>query len=168
MDKADGTETGADRKGRGRDGDRLDLENFFPYRLAILQLAVSKSISHLYSGRFGLSTYEWRAMAALGSHEPMSASQVCDNTNLDKVQVSRAINGLIAAGLVRRLTDRDDRRRSSLRLTAKGTKVYRQIVPLAQAREAYLLSVFSDEERGQLERLMDKLYARASELQRQG
>ena len=156
------------RKSNAREDEALDLENFFPYRLSILQLAVSKSLSHLYSGRFGLSTHEWRAMAALGSHEPISANQVCDNTNMDKVQVSRAINGLIKSGLVKRHTDKADRRRSSLRLTAKGKQVYRQIVPLVRAREAYLLSVFNDEECRQLEALMDKLYARANELQRQG
>ena len=140
---------------------RIELSDFFPYRLSVLDLAVSKAIAQLYAGRFDLSRNEWRSMAALGNLQPMSANEICRATNMDKVQVSRAIAGLIKKKLVRDRGDRQDRRRSQLQLTEPGLRVYRQIVPLALARESFLLSCLSESEYAQLLATMDKLQTQA-------
>ena len=148
--------------------DHIELTAFFPYRLSMLDLAVSKALANLYSGRFNLSRNEWRSMAALGNLQPMSANEICQATDMDKVQVSRAVASLINNDLVVDEGDRRDRRRSKLRLTDKGMRIYRQIVPMAQAREAFLLSGISDEEYQQLLTIMDKLQDQARLLQQQG
>ena len=46
----------------------LQLSDFFPYRLAMLNSSVSEVIAQLCSGRFDLSPQEWRVMAALGEN----------------------------------------------------------------------------------------------------
>lgn len=147
----------------GADG-RLELESFVPYRLSVLQQEVSRSIAGIYARRFDLMRHDWRVMAVLGAGEPLSANGVAERTNMDKVQVSRAIARLKRKSLVAQQQDRDDKRKSSLRLTAKGRDIYREIVPLARAREAKLLSVLSATELQQLDRLMDKLYRQAHAL----
>ena len=53
-------------------------------------------------------------MAVLGPDAPLSASDVCERTRMDKVQVSRAVARLLEKGLVSRKTAPDDRRRSVL------------------------------------------------------
>lgn len=140
----------------------LMLDRFLPYRLAVLANTVSKGIARLYADRFGITIPEWRILAILGAFGPATASEIQGRSAMDKVQVSRAIARLTEAGMIRRTIDAADRRRQTIAMTSEGERVYREIVPLAQAREAALLEGFSDEERTMLDRLLDRLQARAA------
>lgn len=139
----------------------LMLERFLPYRLAVLANTVSKGIARLYADRFGITIPEWRVMAILGAFGPATASEIQGRSAMDKVQVSRAIARMLEAGLIDRTVDPDDRRRQTIAMTAEGERVYSEIVPLARAREAALLDGFSAEERNLLDRVLDRLQARA-------
>jgi len=145
-------------------GGRLALDGFIPYRISVMQQEVSRAIAAAYAEKHGLMRYDWRVMAALGDDQPLSANEVCERTNMDKVQVSRAIARLKKRGLVDQNRTVEDRRRSSLRLTGWGEVIYRDIVPAARAREAELLSVLESYELKQLDNLIAKLYRRAREL----
>jgi DNA-binding MarR family transcriptional regulator len=147
---------------------RLELDSFIPYRLSILQQEVSRLIATAYAERYGLMRNDWRVMAALGNDQPLSANEICDRTNMDKVQVSRAISRLLGRELVVRVQDAEDRRRWILRLAKSGEKMYRDIVPAARAREAELLAALGEPELKQLDVLIDKLYRRAGQLLRRG
>ena len=147
---------------------RLELDSFIPYRLSVLQQEVSRLIATAYAEEYGLMRHDWRVMAALGNDQPLSANEVCDRTNMDKVQVSRAISRLLGRELVARVQDTKDRRRWILRLTPDGEAMYRAIVPAARAREADLLATLSDSEFRQLDELIGKLYRRARQLLRRG
>lgn len=143
----------------------LDLASFLPYRLSILQLAVSRSLARIYGKRFALSRHEWRALAVLARESPLTAVEIAERTSMDKVQVSRAIAKLIAAGRVTRGSDPNDRRRAPLRPTSEGRAVYRGIVPLVKARERELTSALTPSEARALDRIIDKLHRRALDLQ---
>jgi len=145
----------------------MDLQQFFPYRLAVLADAVSRAIAGVYSERYDLSRDEWRVLAALVGG-PMRTADVIGHTTLDKMQVSRAVARLEAAGLIERDADPDDRRARVLGLTAAGRALFRRIAPLAQAREAFLLDALDDAERHVLDRAIDKLRERARLLERAG
>lgn len=145
---------------------RLELDSFIPYRLSVLQQEVSRLIATAYAEEFGLMRHDWRVMAVLGNDQPLSAHQVCDRTNMDKVQVSRAIARLLGRELVVRVQDAQDRRRWILRLTPAGETMYCAIIPAAQDRETALLAILSGSERRQLDALLDKLYRRARQLMR--
>jgi len=147
------------------DFEPLELDRFLPYRLSVLTLSVSRSLASLYSDRFNLKVHEWRVMASLGCGEPLAAHEICSRINMDKVQVSRAVSGLLAAGLVTRKIDSQDRRRSSLWLSEKGWDVYKTIVPLAMEHETRLLDAFTVKEREQFNKLLAKLTDQALQLQ---
>lgn len=146
------------------DEPHVELERFLPYRISVLSLAVSQSIARLYSERFSISIPEWRAIAVLGNYQPLTANEICERTSMDKVQVSRAVGRLVSAGLLLRQTDRNDRRRANLRLSARGLRIYRDIVPLAKECEARLLSALTPAEQTEFDRLLHKLQARARDL----
>lgn len=146
----------------------LELEKFLPYRLSILAQLVSESLHDLYGQPFGLSVTQWRVMAALGRFAPLTASEVGLRIIMDKVAVSRAVSGLMQAGLVERATDSSDRRRSSLRLSARGRTVHARIVPLALAFQDRLYEALSDDERRTFDALSDKLLARARTIREAG
>lgn len=139
----------------------LELEKFLPYRLSVLAQLVSESLHDLYAEPFRLSVTQWRVMAALGRFAPLTASEVGHRIVMDKVAVSRAVAGLKERGLVERATDRNDRRRASLRLSAKGRAMHARIVPVALEYEAALYKALSPEERQALNALCDRLVAHA-------
>ena len=140
-----------------RDAATLDLEHFLPYRLSVLSNRVSGAIAQMYSERFDLGVTEWRVMAVLGRYPDLSAGEVAQRTAMDKVAVSRAVAGLVAAGRVERGTHDDDRRRSVLRLSAAGQAIHDQVAPLAIAFEKRLLDGMAPDERDVLFRLLDRL-----------
>ncbi len=160
-------DTGAGDTGAGdtRGDTRLVLEDFLPYRLSVLSNTVSYGIEQLYKDRFGLSVPEWRALAVLGRFAPMTASDIAGRSAMDKVQVSRAVSKLLASGLVIASQDKSDRRRTWLKLSAKGRAMHGEITPLVLAREAELKEELDVDEQAMLERLLAKLQARAEALE---
>lgn len=139
----------------------FDLKAFFPYQVRIFYSAVSQSVADIYSRAYGLTVYEWRVMAVLGNHQPLSASEVVDHSSLDKVQVSRAIKGLLSAGLLERRVDGSDRRRVNLLLTDRGATVFQDLVPKVEAREREILRGLSPEEQETLKTLMARVRSNA-------
>ena len=135
----------------------LDLEHFLPYRLSVLSNRVSSAIARVYSERFGLGVTEWRVMAVLGRYPDLSANEVAQRTAMDKVAVSRAVARLVEAGRLDREVHDDDRRRSVLRLSEAGYRIYDEVAPLALRFEHRLLEGVDAAEREMLFRLLDRL-----------
>ncbi|WKD50961.1 MarR family winged helix-turn-helix transcriptional regulator [Microbulbifer spongiae] len=139
----------------------LRLERFLPYRLSVLSNRVSNAISQAYGARFHLTIPAWRVMAILGRFPDLSAAELVEQTAMDKVAISRAVSSLLKHDYISRSEDPLDRRRQVLNLSALGRSVYERIVPLAQQYENDLVASLSDEERKQLDSLIEKLMVRA-------
>ncbi len=135
----------------------LNLKEFLPYQLSIVTNRISTSFARLYSEKFNISIPEWRVMAVLGQQPGMSADEVCSETEMEKVPVSRAVTKLLNRGLINRDFSGQDRRRSILHLSDSGYGMYTQIVPLALAYEMELKAVLTPEEQSQLGMLLEKL-----------
>jgi DNA-binding MarR family transcriptional regulator len=135
----------------------LELERFLPYRLSILSNTISQAIAADYQDRYDLSMTEWRVIAVLARFDDLSAREVAERTAMDKVAVSRALSRLVAADRVSRAIHDGDKRRSVLRLSAKGWEIHDTVAPLARAHERELLAQLDDEERVWLQRILDKL-----------
>ncbi|HTA63870.1 MAG TPA: MarR family winged helix-turn-helix transcriptional regulator [Xanthomonadaceae bacterium] len=140
----------------------LELDRFLPYRLSVLSNRISQDIARLYAERFALSVTEWRVIAVLGRYPALSANEVAERTAMDKVAVSRAVASLIRDGRLKRRTHGHDRRRSVLALSAKGYRIYDEVVPLALQFERELLSGLNPDEQHWLARILDRLEAAES------
>jgi DNA-binding MarR family transcriptional regulator len=136
---------------------RLDLDSFLPYRLSVLTNRVSSAIARHYSQRFSLSIPEWRVMAVLGQAPGLSAREVAERTAMDKVQVSRAVQSLLAARRLTRVAHQRDGRVAHLALSARGLAIYNEVVPVALALEEQFLSVLNSRERRAFDTLLAKL-----------
>ena len=139
----------------------LKLEEFLPYRLAVLSNTVSTTVARAYDKRFNVSIPEWRVIAILGRFPGLSAVEVAERTMMDKVAVSRAVTKLIKKGRVDRQFADADKRRSILNLSEDGRKLHDEIAELALAFERDLLEGLDEEELGQLNGIMERLLARA-------
>ena len=148
--------------------DKLHLEHFVPYRLSVLTNIVSMSIADAYEREFGLTIPQWRVLAVLARYPGLSAIEVAERTAMDKVAVSRAVQGLLAARRLVRSYDSGDRRRTRLRLSSAGKSVYTRVAPLALTYEKKLLDALSPTDRKALDRLLGRLVSRARTMARSG
>lgn len=144
--------------------DVLILEEFLPFRLSVLSNRISSAVAKLYESRFDLKLPEWRIMAILGRNPNLTASQIVDISQMDKVAISRAVKRLVAMGRLTATDDPDDARRQRLNLSEAGRKIYEQIVPLALGVEEKLLARMSEDERAALQDAITRLSQAAARL----
>jgi DNA-binding MarR family transcriptional regulator len=144
--------------------DRLVLEEVLPYRLSILSNRVSRAIAQRYAKAFNLTIPEWRIIAVLGRRAGLTAKEIAEATEMDKVAVSRAVARLIAARRIAAKADVNDARRQKLELTRDGENVHARIAPMALASEQRLLASLSARERTELDALLDRLLQAARTL----
>ena len=139
----------------------LILEEFLPYKLAILSHTVSSLVARVYDKSFGLTIPEWRVIAIVGRFPGLSAVEVAERTMMDKVAVSRAVTKLIKRGRIEREFADADRRRSILNLSEEGKRVHDEVAPLALKMEDDLLHGLTEDEVATLNTVIERLLARA-------
>jgi len=146
-------------------GPSFALADFLPYRLSVVTNRISQCFARRYADSFQLSIAEWRVLAVVGNFAPMSSSDICEKTAMDKVKVSRAVSRLADRGLLTRRADRHDQRMHYLGLSRRGQRVYDGVVPMAVAIERQLTSALSAGERATLTGILDKLAGCVDELE---
>lgn len=154
----------ASAKRKPNPADLLVLEEFLPYRLSILSNRVSRAIAARYAETFELTIPEWRIIAVLGRRPGLTAKEVAEATEMDKVAVSRAVAKLVDSKRVVARADRTDARRQILSLTMQGESVHARIAPIALASEQRLLASLDARDRIQLDALLDRLLEAANTL----
>ncbi len=118
----------------------LELSKFLPFRLNRLAGEMSRRLSAIYGERFGIDVPQWRVLATLGRHEPVTAQAVVHSTRTHKSTISRAVTRLIEIGWVERVRSAEDGREHLLRFTSRGRRAYEEIVPLVLAVEREVLA----------------------------
>lgn len=140
------------------------LEDWIPFQCSVITNRVSATLARMYMEEFGLTVVEWRIVAVLGSHPPMSAKVLAESTAMDQVSITRAVASLVKKRLVSRRTDSEDRRRVVLRLSKSGLEAYGRVVPLARAIEVALVSSLSRSTLAELRAALEKVVERANQV----
>lgn len=108
----------------------IDLEDFWPYQLAVLADMVNKHTLSILKSESGLNLSQWRVLVAVAEVPGRSAAEVVALTPMDKGIVSRAASTLVENGLLRKESDPADKRRSELFVTDAGQDAYDAITAL--------------------------------------
>jgi DNA-binding MarR family transcriptional regulator len=133
------------------------LQNFLPYRLVNIAERTSHALSTLYATKFDMTIPEWRVLATLGSQNNLTAKTIGQQTQMDKVTVSRAITRLSDKKYINRQPDPHDGRSIKLNLSKDGASVYKTLTPAALAWEQQLTAEFASEDIKQLHTLLSRL-----------
>ena len=150
--------TGSQKKAAPRQGSRLDLFKFVPFRLNRLAAEVSLALSSEYQERYRLDIPEWRVLATLGfRNDACSAQYISYCTRTHKSTISRAVTALMERHLVERVENEKDRREFRLRMTRKGDALYEQLIPRLLRREQEILSCLSAGEQKDLAAMLGKI-----------
>lgn len=116
----------------------LELEHFLPYKLMQVAERVGAELAVFYRKEFGITRPEWRLMAVLGDGRSLIARELADITCMDKVKVSRALQGLEDKKLIKRKPNPRDQRAARILLTPEGKALHKRMVPRVLEWEARL------------------------------
>jgi DNA-binding MarR family transcriptional regulator len=135
----------------------LPLENWIGYRFGLVATRLGNFVAPMYASRHNLSQPAWRCLAVIARYQPLTAKQLASLTSSDAFKIARAIDLLVKRGLIRRDADKTDRRRASLRLTANGRKIYKDLDRFMVRVERELSATLDPAELAALRRSLDKL-----------
>ena len=139
----------------------LPLEQQLSWRLHRLGKLTDAATAAAYAGELGLGVAEARALAAIGSFEPLSVNDLAAHAHLDKAQASRAAQMLVERGSVIKAPSETDARAVVLRLSRPGRALHARALRLIDRRNREIMGCLGAAERRQLLGLVDRLIAHA-------
>lgn len=102
-------------------------------RLLHLLAQIRKSGEITYRDRTGLVGLHQRMIALIGNYGPLASGELAALTGQEKAQISRAVRGLSASGLIHRAS-----LRARITLSDAGEAVFEQFVAVARPRDEAL------------------------------
>lgn len=134
-----------------------DLRDLVSFQLRQLSNIYTKGSSSEYERNFGLTMNEWRCIALLHGKRGMSMNRLAEHAQFDRGLASRTVRGLEERGLLAREADATDGRGVVITLTAEGRALVSKVFPIAEERNARLLSCLTRSEREMLPNVLLKL-----------
>lgn len=135
------------------------LDRTLTWRLHKLHKLSDRDSQAAYLADVGLQLGEARCLGAVGSFGPLSIVDLARQSNLDKGQASRAAQGLVDKGLVRKQTSPSDGRGVVLTLTRRGGQAWRKLMQVIARRNEEIFGCLDAAEQEQLGRLFDRVIA---------
>ena len=136
---------------------QIPLEHWLGYRFGLITSQLGNYVAQMYVCRHDLTIPAWRSLAVIARYQPLTAKQLATLTSSDAFKVARAIELLVRRGLIRRGVDKEDRRRASLKLTADGRKIFKEIEKFSVSVERELVGALDARELTMLRQSLDKL-----------
>lgn len=137
----------------------LRLDRFLTYRLHRVARLSDRQTGAAYLAECGLSASEARCLAAIGSFEPLSLSDLAIAANQDKGHASRSTRTLVERGLVAKAPSASDGRGVELKLSRKGRALFDRTMRLIARRNDTIFAPLTAVERRILGEMLDRVGA---------
>jgi len=135
--------------------DHLTLYSHILFRKITTELEIN--LDSFFS-RFNLSSGRFTLMVLLqGTPGGLMPSELAQKVGVTQATISGLINSLEKAELVKRTTHQKDGRSFVILLTDKGQALCNEILPLYHGRISEFWSSFSEDEKSQLNGLMERM-----------
>lgn len=82
-------------------------------------------------GRHGVRMGQWFFLRELWEEDGLTQRELSNRVGMMEPTTVVAIRGMVESGLVRRVMDKDDRRKRRIHLTAKGRRLKERLLPFA-------------------------------------
>lgn len=148
--------------------DPREHDDLVNYRLKRALRVGGAPAVRLCEGRYGISRAQWRVIASLVEHGPMSPTGLAARCHLETGRAAVLAAAVVRKGLVRRTRSSEIGRRVELAATEAGQRLYAELFPQLAAINRRLMAVFTDEEAALLDDLLTRLHARALEIEAAG
>lgn len=143
---------------------RAEIRDLLSFRVHALANALSRGAALTYRREFDVSLMEWRTLALLGAHQPLSQRDLARHAGIDKGQMSRVVSALARRALIARAPDESDGRGVRLTLSRAGAKAYEGLIASANRRNDALAAVLSPAEQAAFDDMISRLTAKAHAL----
>jgi DNA-binding MarR family transcriptional regulator len=142
-----------------------------PPPVGLLVGAARRSIKQAVTQRLRprrLSHQQFWLLVALLEHPGQSLRELAGRRHMDSPTASRIMDVLARRGLVRMEHDPEDRRRCSIRLTARGVGLAREVYPLALRTREAVEAGFSEAEKRTLRTMLQRIVANMERFEGEG
>ena len=109
----------------------LDLDEFLPYLVNRVGMALVASFGEDPLGRHGLSIATWRVLVALSDNGGQRLVDLANMTTIDVSTLSRMVARLVRLDLVSRTRSERSDREVTVQLTPKGKALVARLIPIA-------------------------------------
>ncbi len=106
----------------------------------------------------GTHRYQLAVLATLDAFGAVSQAELCRRTNIDRSDMNAVVNALETEGIVKRVSDPDDRRQNIVEMTETGAARFRRLKAGLAEAEDRALAPLSKVERRELLRLLRILH----------
>jgi homoprotocatechuate degradation regulator HpaR len=111
----------------------------------------------------GLTEQQWRVIRALAAYQKIDASELARRSFLLSPSLTRILQFLERAQLIKRSSDANDQRRSVFALTNKGRRIYDEVGPDSEMLYAEIEKEFGVEKLETLYKLLAEFYTALAE-----
>lgn len=137
---------------------RLDLDEYLPYLVNRVGVALALRFGKDALARYRLSIEMWRVLVVLSNNGGQRQIDLGGLTSIDTSTLSRMVTRLVRLGLVARRRSTSDNREVEVALTAKGRAALRLLVPVAQRYEALAAAGLTAGETAAVKRALRLMY----------
>ncbi len=130
---------------------------FLTFKLDLVKSEMISRANASYRSAVGLDVRSLRVLRVICHSEGITATELKEQTLIEKTLLSKLVADLIERKLVRRTIHPDDARHFQLWATAAGKRLRSTADELGQSMETEMLSMLSAQERSELNRIVDKL-----------
>jgi DNA-binding MarR family transcriptional regulator len=109
----------------------LNLDEYFPYLINRVGMALVASFGEDPLGRHDLSIAMWRVLVALSNNGSQRLVDLSGMTTIDVSTLSRMVARLMRLGLVLRMRSKTSEREVAVKLTPKGKALTARLIPIA-------------------------------------
>ena len=138
-------------------------EYFLPHRIQMLARMIDRETGRDLQAHFNLTVADWRVLGMTSTAGSANAAEICVAFEIDRAEVSRAVDRLVKVGLIQREAYPGHRSKKKLSTTDKGMEIFRAAV---KRREVYFAKITQDlsaEDRRTLDHMLRNIALRVDE-----
>lgn len=110
---------------------QFDLEDIIGYLLARThRVMANRLFQNLKEKGFNITPEQWMLLVHLWQSDGLNQNEIAQNCGKDKTTITRAIDNLEKAGLVKRVKDKEDGRVNNIHLTEKAKDMQAEVMPV--------------------------------------
>ena len=132
----------------------LPSEYFLPHRIQMLARMIDRETGRDLQAHFNLTVADWRVLAMTGTAGSASAAEICIAFEVDRAEVSRAVERLVKAGLIQREAYPRHRSKKKLSPTEKGWAIFQAAVKRREEYFGRIMQDLSTEDRQALDHML--------------
>ena len=108
--------------------------------------------------QFDISPEQWSLVFRTVESKGLTQKELSDSTYKDQANITRSIDRLEKKGLLKRVPNHNDRRIINIFPTEDAINLVDTIIPISSEFNSFLTKDFSEEEKQQLIKLLNKVY----------